>query len=408
MDEPMVVDVRDAALWQDPYPVWRAARAAHRTARTPSGEPILLAAEDLDVVGADPVFAQLGLDALHRLGITDGPFHAWRRLTLAACDGEQHERMRSVVGRSFTPRRVGALRSAIRRHADELLDGALDRGTFDVVSDYASPLPLWVICRFLGLPEGIDEEIATFLVGTEEGFVDPMTPERRARAESSIVALYDMVSRLIDERRRAPQEDLVTDLVEATQAGHLSGDELHALVVNIIGGAVGSSRAAISNSVLLFLQHPDQAREVRDDPALLRPAIEECLRYHPPFRSGRRKAVAPVRRFGLSLAADDTVYLARQAANRDPERWADPDRFDIHREERRHHSFGYGPHFCLGQALARVDLYEAVGAIAARIDRLELLDREPVRMPFVLDEALRQLTVAIRATGPKPAGEETT
>ena len=86
--EPAVVDLRDAALWQDPYPVWRAAMAQHRTARTTSGEVILLRADDLDVAGADPVFVQLGLDALHRLGITDGPFHAWRRLTLAACDGE--------------------------------------------------------------------------------------------------------------------------------------------------------------------------------------------------------------------------------------------------------------------------------------------------------------------------------
>src|SRR5690349_1987426 len=180
----MVVDVRDPALWQDPHPVWRAARSQHRTARTPSGEPILLTADDLDVVSTDPAFAQLGLDALHRLGITDGPFHAWRRLTLAAVDGEQHERLRSVVGRSFTPRRVGALRQAIREHAEGLLEAAAAGGRFDVVADYAAPLPLWVICRFIGLPRDVDDEIATFLVGTEEGFTDPMKPERRARAEA--------------------------------------------------------------------------------------------------------------------------------------------------------------------------------------------------------------------------------
>ena len=383
MSEPMVVDLRDPALWQDPYPVWRAAAQRHRTARTPHGEVIVLSADDLDVAGADPQLAQLGLDALHRLGITGGPFHAWRRLTLAAIDGEEHERLRSVVGRSFTPRRVEAVRAGIRAHAEEVLDAAIERGGCDLVAEYASPLPLWVICRFLGLPDGIDDEIATFLVGTEEGFADPMTTERRDRAESSIVALYAMVAELIVDRRRAPREDLVTDLVEAQSAGRLSDDELHALVVNIIGGAVGSSRAAIANSALLFLQHPDQAHEVRDDPGLIRPAVEECLRYHPPFRSGRRKATAPIARFGVDLAAGDTVYLARQAANRDPQRWDDPDRFDIHRDERRHHSFGYGPHFCLGQALARVDLHEALGAFLARIDRFELVDTDPVRVPFV-------------------------
>jgi cytochrome P450 len=397
MGDPLVVDMRGATFWQDPYPIWRAAREQNRTAQTPAGEPILLSAEDHDVVSADPAFAMLGLDALRRLGIVDGPFFAWRRLTLATLDGEQHERLRSVVGRSFTPRRVDMLRTALRAHAEGLLDEAAERGHLDVVADYALGLPLWVICRFLGLPEDIDDEIAVFLVGTEEGFTDPMTPERRGRAEAGIVALYDVVSRLIDERRRSPREDLVTDLVEAQAAGRLDDDELHALVVNIIGGAVGSSRAAIANSALLFLTHPDQARTLRGDPTLLKPAVEECLRIHPPFRSGRRKVVASVQRFGLSLEPGDTVVLARQAANRDPSRWNDADRFDIGREERRHHSFGYGPHFCLGHALARVDLHEAIGAFVARIDDYELVDVDPIRQPAVADEALERLRVTVRS-----------
>ncbi|HEX7095310.1 MAG TPA: hypothetical protein VF183_05470 [Acidimicrobiales bacterium] len=313
--DPLTVDLRNPAFWQDPYPLWRAARAQHRTARTTAGEVVLLDAADLDVAASDAAFAQLGLESLHRLGITDGPFHEWRRLTLAVLDGEQHERLRSVVGRSFTPRRTDLLRAAIRAHADEVLDRAMDSGSFDVVADLASPLPLWVICRFLGVPESVDHELATFLVGTEEGFADPMTPERRARAEASILALYDMVEGLVAERRRDPREDLLSDLVDAERAGRLTNDELLALVVNIVGGAVGSSRAAIANSALLFLQHPDQARAVRDDPRLLRPAVEECLRYHPPIRAGRRKAVRWVERFGVVLEPGETVYLARQAAN---------------------------------------------------------------------------------------------
>lgn len=126
------------------------------------------------------------------------------------------------------------------------------------------------------------------------------------------------MARLIDERSQSPREDLVSDLVEAKHAGRLDGDELHALVVNIIGGAVGSGRAAISNSALLFLQFRDQTRLVQHDPTLVRPAIEECLRFHPPFRAGRRKVVTSTKQFGLELMPGETVYLARQAANRDP------------------------------------------------------------------------------------------
>jgi hypothetical protein len=111
--EPMVVDVRAAELWQDPYPVWHEARARHRIAQTTTGEPILLSADDLDIAGSDPAFVMLGLDALRRLGIEDGPFYEWRRLTLAAIDGEQHERLRSRRTRS-PPRRVGRLRDDLR------------------------------------------------------------------------------------------------------------------------------------------------------------------------------------------------------------------------------------------------------------------------------------------------------
>ena len=393
MAGPLTIDLRDEGLWQDPYPVWRDAQARHRFALSAPGEVILLRADDLDVAGSDTAFAPLGLDALRRLGIEDGPFFEWRRLTLAVADGEEHRRLRSVVSRSFTPRRVDALRTAVRAHAAALLDDAMAGGRFDVVADLAGPLPLWVICRFLGLPEEIDGELAAFLVGTEEGFADPMTPERRSRAEAGIVALYGVVDRLIEERTRAPREDLVTDLVDAERAGQLDLDELRALVVNIVGGAIGSSRAAIENMALLVLRHPDQARAVRDDPALVRAAVEECLRFHPPFRSGRRKVVAPFDGFGHSLQAGDTVFLARQAANRDPRRWDDPDRFDVSRPVRRHHSFGYGPHLCLGQALARVDLEETLVALLERHDHLELVDTDPRRVPSGIDEALEQLRV---------------
>ena len=128
---------------------------------------------------------------------------------------------------------------------------------------------------------------------------------------------------------------------------------------------------------------------------LARPLVEECLRIHPPFRGTRRKAVVPVERFGHTLQPGDTVYVSRQAANRDPGRWPDPDRFDIHREERRHHSFGYGPHLCLGQAIARLDLQVALGLFAAEIDRFELVDTDPVRVPCVPDEAIERLRVAV-------------
>jgi cytochrome P450 len=391
----MTVDLSDPEFWQDPYPTWAEARRRGRTAQTQRGEPIVLAADDFDALLSEPVFAQLGVDALHRLGIYDGPLHDWRSLTLAAVDGDDHERLRSVVGRTFTPRRVERLRTSLLGRARSILAEAAEAGEFDVVATYANDLPLWLVCQFIGLPIEDYATIATFLVGTEEGFMEPMTPERRARAEGGIEALYRYVDSLVEDRRLSPREDLVSDVMAAERGGRLSLDELRALVVNVIGGAVGSTRAAIANSVYQLLAHPDQARWVREDPGRLRPAVEECLRYAPPFRGGRRKAIEATAHFGLQLQPGDTVYVARPAANRDPARWEDPDRFDVTRSEQRHYSFGYGPHFCLGQALARLDVQTAVHGVLERFDDFELLIDRPRRVPFTMDEQIEALPVAV-------------
>jgi cytochrome P450 len=390
----MVVDLGDPGFWQDPYPVYAAARAQHRVAHSAAGEVMLLSADDLDLVHTHPAFAQPGLRALERLGMHDGPFYEWRRLTMPAHDGPVHDRLRGAVVRAFTPRRVEPLRTELGEHARAVLRELRDRESFDVVADYADDLPLWLICHFLGLPVDARTEIATFLAGTEAGFVDPLTPEGRRIAEDGIVALYAYVELLIADRVGNPQDDIVSDLLEAEADDRMSRDELVALVVNVLGGAIGSSRAAIANSILLLLSHPEQAVWVRaayDE--RLAPAIEECLRYHPPFRTGRKLVVEDNELFGVPLRAGDTVFLARQAANRDPQRWDDPDRFDVTRSPERHSSFGYGPHFCLGQALARLDVQEAVRAFLDELPNARLLTDEPRRVPFTPDEQLEECRV---------------
>jgi cytochrome P450 len=390
----MVVDLADPQFWRDPYPVLAAARAQHRVAVSQRGEMILLRADDFDAVHLDPAFVQPGLLALERLGMHDGPFYEWRGLSMAAHDGPVHERLRGCVVRAFTPMRVQRVRDALIAHARARLDAVAEEESFDVVADYAEDLPLWLICEFLGLPHEARDEIAQFLAGTEAGFVDPLTPEGRKVAEDSIVALGEYAAGLIEDRTREPAEDLVSDLLVAEAEGRLDRAELVALVVNVIGGAVGSSRAGIANSILVLLRHPEQAAWVRADDARVGVAVEECLRYHPPFRTGRKLVVSDTDRFGVPLTAGDTVFLARQSANRDPARWREPDRFDVTRAPERHFSFGYGAHFCLGQALARLDVQEAVRAFLHRLPDARLLTDEPRRIPFTADEQLAELLVA--------------
>jgi cytochrome P450 len=312
---------------------------------------------------------------------------------MAVADGQRHDRLRGSVIRAFTPRRVERLRSALSVHAAEVLRSVTSDETFDVVSGYARDLPLWLICEFLGLPQAAAAELDELLTGTEEMFTDPLTPQRRARAEDGIVALGGYVRQLVEERRRSPREDLVSDLLAAQVAGQLSYEEIVALVVNVLGGAVGSSRAAIANALYLLLRHPEQLAYVRQDRERLPAAVEECLRISPPFRLGRRLVTERTDALGVQLAPGESVIVARQAANRDPTRWHDPDIFDVRRRPERHYSFGYGPHFCLGQALARLDIQEAVWTFCTALPSVTLLTEQPRRVPFTADEQLEELVV---------------
>jgi cytochrome P450 len=393
---PYVIDLRDAEYWKNPYPTLRAARAQGRTAVTHTGEHVLLHADDAEALHIDPRIVTPGLDELERIGICDGPFYEWRSRTLNVMNGPEHGRLRSFVGPAFAPRQMERLRVIAQERANTLIDQFIDRGELDVIEDFASDLPLWTICRFIGVDDEDRVEIGTFLAGNEEGFSKRMTPELRRRVETSITKLNDYVRRLIARRQREPRDDVVSAMVSQQSKGEGPSDEdFLALLVNILGGAVGSTRAAISNGILSFTQNPDQAELLRQNPKLSRQAVEECLRYHPPFRTAYRKTTEAMSFAGLSLKPRETVFIPRQGINRDPERFEDPDKFNILRPERRHISFSFGAHFCLGQAVARVNIQESLLAFLSRCHDLELRS-QPERVPFVVDEQLTDLTVGFR------------
>jgi cytochrome P450 len=398
MSAPVPIDLASADYWVDPYPTLSAARAAGRTTVTTSGEIVLLNADDANALYLDRHFTVPGMADLERIGIFDGPFYEWRRHTLAVMDGRDHVRLRSYVGPAFAPKQMERLRAVARERAHALIDTRAEAGKMEVLKDFASDLPLFSMCRFIGIDDADRERIGAFLVGTEEGFTSPMTPERRARVERAITALNDFVAELIERRRAAPRDDLVGMLIaRQAEPDGPSDEELLALIVNIVGGSVGSTRAAFANSILEFARHPDQAEIVRADSDTVQRAVEECLRYHPPFRFGRRVAKEAVTLFDLDLKSGQSVFVPRQGVNRDPARFDDPDRFDVMRSQRRHLSFAHGAHLCLGHAVARTNLQEGLKVFLERCADLELLE-VPVRVPFVPDEQLKSLSIRFRPT----------
>ena len=392
-----MLDLNDPDYWTDPYPAIEEARRRGRTTVTQTGEPALLSVDDVEFSYRDPRFKNPGLSDQHRLGIFEGAFYEWRSRAMSSMDGPDHVRLRGQVSRLFLPSQTERLRGLIRSRTNELLGRVAERGEMDFLAEFASDLPLWTMCRFIGIDDEDCEEIGESLIGTEEGSFYKMTPERLAKVTASIERLNAFVDRLIAKRSLSLGDDIVSGLIRAHEGDQeaLSYGDLVALIVNVIGGAVGSSRSALASSILLFAEHPDQADLLLSNPDKTRLAIEECLRYHPPFRTGRRVATEDVDIGDVRLHAGDSVYIARQAANRDPERWENPYAFNIDRPERRHMTFGFGAHQCLGQAVARTVLQEAVPIVLRCLNNLEIVG--PIRrVPFTADEQLESLQLRFR------------
>jgi cytochrome P450 len=250
-----------------------------------------------------------GTDALDRVGITEGPFREWRALSLNARDREDHRRLRLLVGRAFTPMQVQRVRPLARENAERILDELAPRGEMEVQADYARDVPLFTICAFLGIPDEDRHEIEALHFGTEEGFGWPMTPERRKRADDGILGLYDYTRRLVERRRAEPRDDLVTALVHVEAEGdRLSEPELYAMVVNLIGGAIGSSQSAIANAAYLFTTHPDQADLLAARPTSTGRSRVPALLAAVPLPLARRSRVEVA---GLTLQPGDAVLLSR-------------------------------------------------------------------------------------------------
>jgi cytochrome P450 len=388
-----MIDLSSAEYWIDPYPTLRAARATGRTTMTTGGEIVLLNADDVEKLYIDPHFTVPGVSDLARIGITDGPFYEWRKQTLAVKTGKEHARLRAFVGSAFAPPQMKRLRAVARERAHALIDICAETGEIEILSQFAGDLPLWSMCRFIGIADEDRDRIGAFLIGTEEGFTSPMTPDRRRRVETAITALNDYVAGMIDRQRARPADNLVGMLLrKQAEADGPTDDEILSLVVNIVGGSVGSTRAAFANAILEFTRHPEQAEMVRNDPELVPRAVEECLRFHPPFRFGRRVVETAVSMFDLDLEPGQSIFVPRQGVNRDPARFDDPDRFDVTRAQKRHFSFSYGSHLCLGHAVARTNLQEGLKVFLERCEALELLE-EPVRIPFVPDEQMKSLRI---------------
>jgi cytochrome P450 len=390
---PALIDLTDPEFWQDPHPVFRAARERHPAARSTTGQHWVLRCDWVERLSVEPRVQSGSLDVLTRLGI-EGPLLDWWSLMLTNLNGAQHSRLRGLVSRAFTPRAVERLRPRMREHAEALLARHAERGELDVVQDFAHELPSLLFCDLLGVPEADRAEFADWSTQLGSVLAEVVSPEQRERTERAVVGLRDALAGLIAERRRRSTPDLLGKLVAAALASEddFSDDELVVLAINVLFGGHDSSRSLIAVAVMLLLRHPDQLALLRRDPSLIPGAVEEILRYEPVVGSMGRVPREDLDLEGECLRAGTSVLLSLVAANRDPAVFEDPDRFDVTRPAQRAVGFGWGPHHCLGAALARAELQEVLG-VWLHCPRLELAIERPRWVPFTYIRKLESLPV---------------
>ncbi|MER7572291.1 cytochrome P450 [Streptomyces sp. NPDC126514] len=379
-----------AEFRRNPHPVYARLRAkgpVHRV-RPPAWESetwLVVGHEEARTALADPRLAKDGA----KIG-TPALDEELVGKTLLSTDPPQHTRLRGLLSRSFTMRRVEELLPRIQQITDDLLDTMLPLGRADLVESFALPLPLTVICELLGAPEMSRAEFRR--MATES-----IAPSSPAAAHDAFAGLGAYFTELIADKRAAgPTDDLLSDLVHssAEDGAPISPDELRGMAFILLIAGYESTVNLISSGVHALLTHPGQLAALRADMTLIDGAVEEMLRYEGPIENATfRYASEPLEIGGVRIAKHEPVMICLAAADRDADRYPDPERFDIRRDSRGHLAFGHGIHFCLGAPLARVEARTAIRALLERAPGLALDGPPGDWLPGTLIRGMRSLPV---------------
>ena len=360
-----------------------------RAARVPElGTLIFLRHGDVAEILQDRRFGAIKARYYEQQDWREGPYIDWVRRTVVFLDPPDHDRLRGLLARAFTPRQVARVLPITERIAESLADAAEKTGEVDLYDSFAQRLPLQVICSLLAIPSIDFDEIGRWTAALSLATATPTT-EARVDADRAILAFDDYVTRLVGERRVRPGEDLMSALIAVEEGGdRLSREELVAMVVQLLYAGHETTRNLIGNGLFTLLAHPEELARLRRDPSLLQSAVEEMLRYEPPILFLSRVALADTEMAGVAVKAGDLVHVNLASANRDPDVFESPDRFEIGRGENRHLSFGWGMHFCIGATIARMEARVAFTTLLRKFSGIELVGETPLWAPAT---ALRTL-----------------
>ncbi|MFD8082674.1 cytochrome P450 [Kitasatospora sp. NPDC059722] len=324
------------------------------------------------------------------------PFHTLNDHGLLDLEAPDHTRIRRLVSKAFTPRMVEGLRPTVRRLAGELVDGLLADGGGDLVAAVAEPLPVAVIAEMLGVPEADRHLLRPWSADITGMFELNPTEEAARRAVTASIEFSDYLRALIRERRAVPGTDLISALVQAQEGTDaLSEQEMISTCVLLLNAGHEATVNTTGNGWWALFRNPGELARLRGDvDGLLPTAVEELMRWDTPLQMFERWVLEDIEVRGVTVPRGSEIALLFGSANRDPERFADPDRLDLGRTDNPHVTFGAGIHFCLGAPLARLELTESYGALLRRAPGLRLV-REPEWRPGYVIRGLEELLVEV-------------
>ena len=291
-------------------------------------------------------------------------------------DPTDHTRLRGLVAQAFSARRIEGLREHISELVDQLLEDIEPGEPWDLIEILANPLPGLAIAELVGVPTS-DQEKFTHWANEYGAWLGAFGPdeELRFRANVAAIELSGYLRDLVQERRKQPQDDLLTGLIQAEDEGNrLNEQEMISTVFLLLFAGNETTTNLIGNGILTLLRHPVELERLRENPNLMRTAIEELLRFDGPVQLTTRFAAEPIELDGHVIQPGDHIEFVLGAANRDPEEFEDPDRLDLGRRPNRHIGFGHGIHFCLGAPLARAQGQVAITTLINRYPTLALAD----------------------------------
>ena len=388
----------------DPYPLYEQIRAITPTFRTAMGPIVVTGYDDAMAVLRDPRLGRGagGADSgpLGALGATQrrAEFFEQSSHNMLLADPPDHTRLRQLVSRAFTGRRVEALVPAIRQLVDERLDAIAESGEVDIMTALALPLPMAVIGELVGVPAPDWDLLQPWVRAAAKGIEPILTDAETDEAIDALERLGAYFTDLLEQRRRRPQEDLLTGLAQSREDDdRLTDDEVTSTAILLFAAGFETTTNLIGNGLLALLRDANQLRRWQDDPTLGTTAVDELLRWDSPVQLNLRAALEPADLAGVPLEVGQRIIVLQGAANRDPARFAEPDRMDLGRTDNVPMSFGWGIHHCIGAALARAEGELALGGLLARFTDIELLDNEPEwRASFTL-RGLTSLPVRVSA-----------